>query len=75
MTLNVESMLRAAFLKAELEFLKASPRFAAALPLVKSPVQFQRLCNLGEELLGEYSRAHPSAKQLRDGQFRFSARN
>lgn len=62
---NVESMLRSAFLKAELEFLKSDPQFASELPLVKTPKQFERLCKLAEELLGAHGRVHPSAKQLR----------
>lgn len=59
-------MLRSAFLNAELSFLKASPRFADAFPLVKTPEEFESLCNLGEELLGAYYRAHPSAQQFRE---------
>ena len=66
-TLNVESMLRSSFLVAELKFLKDSPRFADALPLVSNSAQFERLCELGEELLGAYNRANPAAKQFRTG--------
>ena len=65
-TLNVETMLHAAFLKAELDFLKSTPQFRKALPLVKTESQFERMCALSEELLGRYHRAHPSARQFRE---------
>jgi hypothetical protein len=63
--LNVEAMLRAAFLKAELEFLNSDPQFRDAIPSVKTPNQFGQLCDLAEELLGTHQRANPSARQFR----------
>ena len=68
-TLDFETMLHAAFLKAELDFLRSNPRFSEALPLVKTMVQFQRLCARGEELLGAGDRANTSAKQFRKSCF------
>jgi hypothetical protein len=64
-TINVQSMLRASFLKSELEFLNSSPRFSDAVPLVTNAFQFQRLCELAEELLGAHERANPAAQQYR----------
>ena len=57
-------MLRAAFLKAELDFLESNFRFMDALPQVETPAQFERLCDLGEEVLGQHRRLNPSAKQF-----------
>jgi len=61
-------MLRAAFVKAELEFLRASPSFSDALdtlPFLKTTDHFERLCYLGEELLAAHYRSHPAESQLR----------
>jgi len=63
--LNVESLLRASFLKAELECLHASPQFTVEWPTVVTAEQFQRLCELGEQLLAESDEANPAARQLR----------
>jgi hypothetical protein len=64
-TLNVTSMLSAAFLKAELEFLYEEPRFQKALKTVTTTADFARLCELSEDLIGEYGRANKSAQQFR----------
>ncbi|MBC8096332.1 MAG: hypothetical protein H7Y43_11010 [Akkermansiaceae bacterium] len=64
-TTRVEKMLHASFLQTELEFLKSTPRFQDALPLVTNAEQYQRLCELGEGLLGAHERAHASARQFR----------
>ena len=68
-TLDIETMLHAAFLKAELDFLKSNPRFSEALPLVKTMFQFQRLCARAEELLAAGDHANASAKQFRESCF------
>jgi hypothetical protein len=72
-SLNVESMLRSAFLMEELEFLKTRPRFAESSALVKTPEQFERLCNLGEELLAAYHRSNSSAQQFRSSRHSVNA--
>ena len=72
-TLDIETMLHAAFLKAELDFLKSNPRFSEALPLVKTIFQFQRLCARAEELLAAGHGANTSAKQFRAGSLPASA--
>ncbi len=64
-TAQVESMLRANFLKRELELLQASPPFMDALPLVKDGDQYKQLCEFSEELLGTHEHAHRSAQQFR----------
>jgi hypothetical protein len=64
--LNVEAMLRAAFLKAELDFLQSTPQFRDAIRGVKTPDQFEQLCELAEDILGAYRCAHPSAQQFRE---------
>ena len=64
--LNVESMLSAAFLKAELEFLHGQASFQEALKRVNTAADFERLCVLGEELLGSHGRTNKSAQQFRD---------
>src|SRR5687767_2388563 len=63
--LNVQSMLSAAFLKAELEFLHGHENFREALKLVNTASEFEQLCDLGEELLGAHGRANKSAQQFR----------
>jgi hypothetical protein len=63
---NVDTMLRTAFLKAELEFLRMQPRFIDAVATVKTSADFTRLCDLATELLKAGHRTHPSAKQLRN---------
>ena len=65
--LNIERMLGAAFLKAELDFLRENPRFAEARSLVKNAEQFEILCILGCELLAAHHRVNPVAQQLRAG--------
>ena len=65
-TLNVEAMLRSAFMKAELDFLRSQPRFCAAILVVKTNADFIRLCELGSELLKMHKRANPAASQLRE---------
>lgn len=60
-------MLRAAFLKAELDFLKADPAFAEKLESVKTADDFDGLCALAEKILKSHAKANPSGRQLRDG--------
>ena len=60
-------MLRAAFLQAELDFLKADPLFAEKLESVKTVDDFEGLCALAEEIPESNARTNPSAQQLRDG--------
>jgi hypothetical protein len=64
---QLESMLRVAFLKAELEFLKTERRFINALEVVKTSTDFARLCELAETLLKESKRVNQSAKRLGQG--------
>jgi hypothetical protein len=64
-SLNVEAMLRAAFLKSEMSFLKEQPSFQDALSRVETADDFEALCKLAEELLGVHGRAIPAAQQLR----------
>ena len=64
-SLNVEAMLRAAFLKSEMSFLKEQPAFLDALSKVETADDFEALCKLAEELLGVHGRAIPAAQQLR----------
>ena len=63
--LAVESMLRAAFLKAELEFLKSDTSFVRAMEGVKTLADFERLADLAEHLLGAKGRASQAAQQFR----------
>jgi hypothetical protein len=65
--IDIESMLRRAFLKSELEFLNTQKRFTTALALAKTSADFSRICALGEDLLKEHHRANPSAQQFRQG--------
>jgi hypothetical protein len=65
-SLNVEAMLRAAFLKTEIAFLQRQPAFVEALAKVKKSGDFEGLCQLAEELLGSHSRTDPVVQQLRD---------
>lgn len=65
-TPQVRSMLRAAFLKTELEFLEAQPRFVSAVSAIKTAADFTRVCEVAEELLKEHSRATAAGRQLRD---------
>lgn len=62
---DIESLLRAAFLKSELEFLKSQRRFLKALAAAKKSSDFERLCALSEKLLEEHRQANPSARRLR----------
>ena len=64
---RVDSRLRASFVQSELEFLKSTPRFMDALPLVTNAEQYQRLCDLGAELLGTHKKANKAAQQFRRG--------
>lgn len=58
-------MLRAAFLKAELEFLKSEENFANAAQEVETLADFERLTDLAEQLLGARGRVNQSAHQFR----------
>ena len=64
-SLNVEMMLRAAFLETEVAFLKRQPAFVDALAEVRTTNDFEGLCQLAEELLGAYGRMNPAAPELR----------
>jgi hypothetical protein len=64
--LNVESMLSAAFQKAELDFLHQQKRFQDEVATVKTASDFQHLCETSEQLLGEYGRANKSPRHLRN---------
>lgn len=64
--LNVDALLSAAFLRAELKFLRDQLSFQEALKKVKTIEDIERLVALGEELLAEYGRANSSAQQFRD---------
>ena len=63
--LNVESMLRAAFLNAELEFLKSDENFASAMREVRTLADFERLADLAEQLLGANGQGNQAAQQFR----------
>jgi len=65
--INLETLLRSAFLKTELAFLNGHVRFLDACDQVETMEDLQRLCVLAEKLLGEHERANPSAKQFRAG--------
>ena len=56
--LNIQSLLDAAFLKSELEFLRAQPEFTDALKTTKTADDFERLCELAEQLLKSADRAN-----------------
>lgn len=56
--LNIESLLDAAFLKSELDFLQAKPEFIDALKTTKTPDDFERLCELAERLLNSAERTN-----------------
>jgi hypothetical protein len=64
---NFESMLRTAFLKAELTFLQEQPAFAQALEKVKTHDDFIKLGELGEQILSVHRRANPAARDFRHG--------
>jgi hypothetical protein len=64
--LNVEALLSAAFLRAELSFLRNQPPFESALKEIKTIEDFERLVTLAEDLLAEAGRTNPSAQQFRD---------
>jgi hypothetical protein len=72
-SMQLDAMLRSGFLKAELDFLKSIPRFAAALSLVKSADQFESLCALGQQLLTAHHCANRSAQQFRETMQRAAA--
>ena len=65
--LDVPSLLRTAFLKAELAFLEGDPLFADAVASAKTADDFEALCDLGEKLLKSQLKTNPSAHQLREG--------
>lgn len=65
--LDIARALRAAFTKQELEFLETESSFTDARDEAKTADDFVRLCELGEQLLKEYDRAAPAARQLRSG--------
>ena len=46
-------MLGAAFRQAELDYLNAKSEFSLAFEHTRSADQFEELCQLGEDLLGE----------------------
>ena len=58
-------MLRAAFLRAELEFLKTDTSFVRAMEEVKTVADFERLADLAEQLLAAKGRAIQAAQQFR----------
>jgi hypothetical protein len=66
--IKAESVLRAAFLKSELEFLQEQPSFSTALVEVKTHDDFEKLCALGEQILATHQRAHPAAREFRHEQ-------
>jgi hypothetical protein len=58
-------MLCAAFLKAELEFLKSDPKFVSAMQSVKTLTDFEHLSELAEQLLGAKGHTNLAAQQFR----------
>ena len=50
---NVHSMLRAAFLPPELDFLHEQKAFTDSIAAAETGPDFQRLCDLGDRLLEE----------------------
>jgi hypothetical protein len=51
MTMILESLLRSAFAKGELEYLRGQLEFATALERTYSFHDFERLCRIGTDLL------------------------
>ena len=56
--LNIQSLLDAAFVKSELDFLHAQPEFTDALQTTKTADGFERLCELAEQLLKSASQGN-----------------
>ena len=59
------SVLRKAFLKAELEFLLLDPAFRVAVDLAKTPAEMDAMVALAESILDKTGQVNRSARQFR----------
>jgi hypothetical protein len=63
--IDIAAMLKASFTKAEREFLNSHPTFASQLERAKTADDYEKLCELSEELLKSERRSNPAAQQFR----------
>lgn len=66
---NFRDVLASLFARSELACLLKTPRFCEALAETKTAFDFERICELAEEILDHEKRAKVSAREFRQNTF------